>query len=65
MSNLHGWIDVQHFRSEVHVQGYHLRSDCGLVLRTQSMIQVVAPKKSAGKTDPKTKGAGRDATRRR
>jgi hypothetical protein len=58
-------IDVQHFRSEVHVQGYHLRSDCGLVLRTQSMIQVVAPKKSSGKSDPKAKGAGRDATRRR
>ena len=58
-------IDVQHFRSEVHVQGYHLRSDCGLVLRTQSLSQVVAPTKSAGKNDPKTKGAGRDATRRR
>ena len=43
-------IDVQHFKSEVHVQGYHLRSDCGLVLRTQSMLQVVTPKKGAAKT---------------
>ena len=37
-------IDVQHFRNETHVQGFHLRSDCGLVLRTQSMIQIVTPK---------------------
>ena len=43
-------IDVQHFKSEVHVQGYHLRSDCGLVLRTQSMLQVVTPKKGPAKT---------------
>ena len=44
-------IDVQHFRNEAHVQGYHLRSDCGLVLRTQSMIQIVPPKKQDKKTD--------------
>ena len=43
-------IDVQHFRTEVHVQGYHLRSDCGLVLRTQSMLQIVVPKKGAPKS---------------
>jgi len=38
-------IDLQHFRNEVHIQGFHLRSDCGLVLRTQSMIQIVPVKK--------------------
>jgi hypothetical protein len=32
-------VDLQRFRGEVHMQGYHLRSDCGLVLRTQSMFQ--------------------------
>ncbi len=57
-------IDVQHFRSEVHVQGYHLRSDCGLVLRTQSMVQVVTPKKGA-RADVKSRGTGRDGGRRR
>ena len=50
-------IDVQHFRSEVHIQGYQLRSDCGLVLRTQSMIQVVPAKKSP-------KGDARKETRK-
>jgi len=63
-------IDVQHFRNEAHVQGYHLRSDCGLVLRTQSMIQIVAPKAARGaaakgaKADPRAKGVGRDLRRR-
>lgn len=38
-------VDVQHFRNEAHIQGYHLRSDCGLVLRTQSMIQIVPVRK--------------------
>jgi hypothetical protein len=33
-------LDMQRFRNEVHLQGYHLRSDCGLVLRTQSMFQI-------------------------
>jgi hypothetical protein len=33
-------VDVQRYRGEVHGQGYHLRSDCGLVLRTQSIFQV-------------------------
>jgi hypothetical protein len=32
-------LDMQRYRNEVHVQGYHLRSDCGLVLRTQSIFQ--------------------------
>jgi hypothetical protein len=32
-------VDLQRFRGEVHMHGYHLRSDCGLVLRTQSMFQ--------------------------
>jgi hypothetical protein len=62
-------IDVQHFRNEVHVQGYHLRSDCGLVLRTQSMLQIVVPKPAKGaksdskKIDPRK--SGRDGLRRR
>jgi hypothetical protein len=33
-------VDLQRYRGEVHGQGYHLRSDCGLVLRTQSIFQV-------------------------
>jgi hypothetical protein len=33
-------LDMQRYNREVHVQGYHLRSDCGLVLRTQSIFQV-------------------------
>ncbi|MFO0782569.1 MAG: hypothetical protein U0636_13420 [Phycisphaerales bacterium] len=36
-------IDMQRFRNELHLQGYHLRSECGMVLRTQSMIQLPAP----------------------
>jgi hypothetical protein len=35
-------VDMQRFRNEVHIQAYHLRSDCGLVLRTQSMFQADA-----------------------
>jgi hypothetical protein len=67
-------IDVQHFRTEVHVQGYHLRSDCGLVLRTQSMLQIVTPKAAKGaKVDAKKDDArkvdarksARDGMRRR
>jgi hypothetical protein len=56
-------IDVQHFRNEVHVQGYHLRSDCGLVLRTQSMLQVVTPKKGAAKDARKGAGKAGDSAR--
>ena len=37
-------IDVQRYQEEVHVQGYHLRSDCCLVLRSQSIITAVLPK---------------------
>lgn len=33
-------VDVQRYNREIHVQGYHMRSDCGLVLRTQSIFQV-------------------------
>lgn len=33
-------LDMQRYRNEVHLQGYHLRSDCGLILRTQSLFQV-------------------------
>jgi hypothetical protein len=36
-------IDLQRYSDEVHVQSYHLRSDCGLVLRTQSIFQVKEP----------------------
>ena len=35
-------MDTQRYRNEVHLQGYHLRSDCGLVLRTQTLFQVDA-----------------------
>ncbi|MCA9289559.1 MAG: hypothetical protein KDA25_00425 [Phycisphaerales bacterium] len=35
-------VDMQRYSDEVHVQGYHLRSDCGLVLRTQSIFQLKA-----------------------
>ena len=33
-------LDIQRSRTEVHVQGYHLRADCGLVLRTQSLFRL-------------------------
>lgn len=33
-------LDIQRYAEEVHVQAYHLRSDCGLVLRSQSIFQV-------------------------
>ena len=33
-------LDTQRYRNEVHVQGYHLRSSCGLVLRTQSLFEI-------------------------
>lgn len=54
-------VDMQHFQKEVHVQGYHLRSDCGLVLRTQSMIQVVQPK--PGKPGERKSASGRSGAR--
>jgi hypothetical protein len=33
-------IDLQRYGGEVHAQAYHLRSDCGLVLRSQSIFQI-------------------------
>jgi hypothetical protein len=33
-------IDMQRYNDQVHVQCYHMRSDCLLVLRTQSIFQV-------------------------
>lgn len=33
-------LDLQRYRDEVHIQCYHLRGDCGLVLRTQSIFQI-------------------------
>ena len=33
-------VDMQRFADQIHVQSYHLRSDCGLVLRTQTIFQV-------------------------
>jgi len=33
-------LDAQRFHDQVHVQAYHLRSDCGLVLRTQTIFQI-------------------------
>ena len=33
-------VDTQRFADSVHVQSYHLRSDCGLVLRTQTIFQI-------------------------
>lgn len=32
-------IEMQRYSDQVHVQGYHLRSDCSMVLRTQSIFQ--------------------------
>lgn len=32
-------VDVQRYAREVHVQGYHLLSDGGLVLRTQALFE--------------------------
>lgn len=36
-------IDMQRFRNELHVQGYHLRACSGLVLRMQSMVKLPEP----------------------
>ena len=42
-------VDLQQNRNAIHAQSWHLRSDCGMVLRTQSMFQSteVAPKLGA------------------
>lgn len=39
-------LDIQRYLNAVHVQGYHLRSDCGMVLRTQTMFEMIDTKKS-------------------
>jgi hypothetical protein len=49
-------IDLQRFRNELHVQGYHLRAGSGLVLRTQSMVQLPEP---AAKETPDNRGRRR------
>ncbi|RLS21614.1 MAG: hypothetical protein DWH71_04315 [Planctomycetota bacterium] len=36
-------IDMQRFRNEIHAQSYHLRAGSGLVLRTQSLVQLPEP----------------------
>ncbi len=33
-------LDLQRYRDQIHMQAYHLRCDCGLVLRTQSIFQI-------------------------
>ena len=33
-------IDMQRYSDQIHVQAYHCRSDCSLVLRTQSIFQL-------------------------
>ena len=33
-------LDMQRYSDQVHEQSYHLRNDCGLVLRTQTIFQV-------------------------
>jgi len=33
-------LDMQRYQDQVHVQAYHCRSDCSLVLRTQTIFQV-------------------------
>ncbi len=42
-------VDTQRYRQEIHVQSYHIRSDCGLILRTQSLLQAA----EAGDAAPK------------
>jgi hypothetical protein len=33
-------VDMQRFADQVHIQSFHLRGDCSLVLRTQTIYQV-------------------------
>jgi len=35
-------VDVQRFSNQVHLQSYHLRQDCKLVLRTQTIFEIKA-----------------------
>lgn len=39
-------LDLQRYRNEVHAQGYHLRSQGGLVLRTHSIFELTADKRA-------------------
>lgn len=50
-------IDMQRYRNEVHIQGFHLRGDSGMVLRTQSMFKMggdKAPVANSSKTSKPT-----------
>ncbi|MCH2133121.1 MAG: hypothetical protein MK116_05155 [Phycisphaerales bacterium] len=38
-------IEHQRYINEIHFQGYHLRSDCLMVLRTQSIFQIGCPER--------------------
>lgn len=42
-------VDVQRYSDQMHVQAYHCRSDCSLVLRTQSIFQMKEAKAAAAK----------------
>ncbi len=41
-------LDMQRLGNELHIQGYHMRSDCSMVLRTQSMFQAAILGKKLG-----------------
>ena len=44
-------IEHQRYADEVHIQGYHLRSDCLMVLRTQSIFQIGCETAGDGEED--------------
>ncbi len=46
-------VDVQRYKAEISTQSWHLRSDCGLVLRTQSMFQIEEESKRADGRRPR------------
>jgi hypothetical protein len=52
-------IDTQRYNEEVHVQSYHLRSDCSLVLRTQSIFLVPSPAETGRAPGASAEGSGR------
>ena len=39
-------LDLQRYRNEVHAQGYHLRAQGGLVLRTHTIFELTGDKRS-------------------
>ena len=41
-------IDIQRYRREIHVQGFHLRGEANMVLRTQSMFRIESGEKEEG-----------------